>query len=114
MSRHAYTLIRSATGVTGSGQSRVESMRKPPRLMATSVTNVSVRYREPNEVDDCAPEDLRALVEVCTWPLPAWSHCTIPPEKGCTIRSTVVAQPTRLNQLRQLCGTELADQPLTA
>jgi hypothetical protein len=89
-------------------------MRKPLRLMATSVTDVSVRYREPNEVDDYGLEDLRALVEVCTWPLPAWSYRMIPLEKGRTIRSTVVAQPTRLNQLRQLCRTELADQPLTA
>jgi hypothetical protein len=71
MSRQAYTLIRSARGARESGQSRVEAMRKPPHLMATSVTDVSVRYRGPNEVDDCGPEDLSALVEVGTWPFPA-------------------------------------------
>jgi hypothetical protein len=63
MSRHAYILIRSAAGAMKSGQSRVEAMRKPPRLMATSVTNVSVRYRERNEVDDYKPEDLCALIQ---------------------------------------------------
>jgi hypothetical protein len=72
MSRHAYKLIRSAIGT--SGQSRVEAMRKPPRLMAPSVIDVSIRYREPDEVDDCGPDDLRALVDACTWPIPLWSY----------------------------------------
>jgi hypothetical protein len=96
MSRHAYTLIRSAAGTTEGRQSRVEAMRKPQRLMATSITGVSVRYRKPNEVHDCEPEDLYALIELYTWPILAWSYCTISMEEGCKIRSTVIAQPTRL------------------
>jgi hypothetical protein len=66
MSGHAYTLIRSAAGAMESGQSRVEAMQNPPRLMATSITGVSVRYRKPNEVHDCEPEELCALLELCT------------------------------------------------
>jgi hypothetical protein len=89
-------LIRSAAGAMESGQSRVEAMQKSPRLMATSITGVSVRYRKPNEVHDYEPEDICALVELCTWPIPAWAYRTISMEEGCTIRSTVIAQPTRL------------------